>query len=617
MSLLEVKDLSVRYEPKSHRPLDAVQEVSFSIEPGEFVGLIGESGSGKTTLGTALLRLLQRPGRISGGSITFDGTDITHLPEDDLRAVRWRDVSTVFQSSMNALNPVTRVEAQFRDVIEQHSQLRGEAVTRRIRELFDMVIIDHKFIGSYPHELSGGMRQRVNLALALALEPKFVLLDEPTTGLDVVVQHSILENVRRLQAEQGFAVLFISHDIGTVLDLSDRILVMYAGRIVEEQPAAALVREPLHPYSKGLLGSYGDPRAETVRITYVPGRPPDLSLTMVGCSFCPRCPERIELCAEQDPKLLPLGAGRAACHVARLQREEGGTGEHGEPKRAFDGPQFVKTAEESTQALRGDVVLSLEHVSKVFTRRRGLAVQRTEAVTDASFVLRKGEVTALVGQSGSGKSTLARMITGVDSPTGGRIVFHGPKGDQEVAGFKGRALRDYRGEVQMVFQDPYSSINPAKRVGYILARPLANYHGLRGEELRERVKELLETVALTPADRFMNRYGYELSGGQRQRVVIAKALAVEPEIIVADEPISSLDVSIRAEILELLNDLVQVKDVGILYITHDLLSARMLADEVIVLNEGRVVEQGPTLQVIRDPSDDYTRRLIDAIPNPF
>jgi peptide/nickel transport system ATP-binding protein len=617
MSLLDVSDLSVRYEPRSHRALDAVRDVTFSIEPGEFVGLIGESGSGKTTLGTALLRLLQRPGRISGGSISFDGTDITHLPEDDLRDLRWRDISTVFQSSMNALNPVTRVQAQFRDVIEQHSTLRGEAVTKRIRELFDMVIIDHRFISAFPHELSGGMRQRVNLALALALEPKFVLLDEPTTGLDVVVQHSILENVRRLQAEQGFAVLFISHDIGTVLDLSDRILVMYAGRVVEEQPAAALLRDPLHPYSKGLLGSYGDPRAETVRITYVPGRPPDLSLPIVGCSFAPRCPERIDRCTEVDPPLVPLGAGRAACHVARLQSEEGGAGEHGEPKRTFDGPQFVKTAEESTRALRGDVVLTVDHVSKVFTRRRGLTVQHTEAVTDARFVLRKGEVTALVGQSGSGKSTLARMITGVDSPTSGRIVFHGPRGDQEVAGFRGRSLRDYRSDVQMVFQDPYSSINPAKRLGYILARPLANYHGLRGEALRGRVEELLETVALTPADRFVHRYGYELSGGQRQRVVIAKALAVEPEIIVADEPISSLDVSIRAEILELLNDLVQTKDVGILYITHDLLSARMLADEVIVLNNGRVVEQGQTLAVIRSPQDAYTRTLIEAIPNPF
>ena len=616
MTLLDVRDLSVRYEPKASRPLDAVQGVSFAIEPGEFVGLIGESGSGKTTLGTALLRLLQRPGRISGGSISFNGTDITDLPEDDLRALRWRDISTVFQSSMNSLNPVVRIEGQFRDAIEQHSSLRGEAVTRRIRELFDMVIIDPKFMTAFPHELSGGMRQRVNLALALALDPKFILLDEPTTGLDVVVQHSILENVRRIQAEQGFAVLFISHDIGTVLDLSDRVLVMYAGRIVEDQSTAALLREPLHPYTKGLLGSYGDPRDETVKITYVPGRPPDLSRDFVGCSFAPRCPERIEVCLRST---LPSSAqgGRAACHVAVLQRTEAGAAEFGEPKRGFEGPQFVKTADESRSALDNEVVLSVEHVSKLFERRRGFTVTRTEAVSDVNFELRRGEVTALVGQSGSGKSTLAKMITGVEAPTEGRIVFHGPEGDKLVSGFKGRALRAYRSDVQMVFQDPYSSINPAKRLGYVLSRPLVNYQGLKGEELRERVKELLERVALTPADRFINRYGYELSGGQRQRVIIAKALAVEPEVIVADEPISSLDVSIRAEVLELLNDLVKENNVGILYITHDLLSARMLSDEVIVLNGGKVVEQGPTLDVIRDPQDDYTRTLLDAIPNPF
>jgi peptide/nickel transport system ATP-binding protein len=617
MTLLDVRDLSVRYEPKASRPLDAVQGVSFSIEPGEFVGLIGESGSGKTTLGTALLRLLQRPGRISGGAIEFDGTDITDLPEDGLRSLRWRDISTVFQSSMNSLNPVVRVEEQFRDAIEQHSSLRGEAVTQRIRELFDMVIIDPRFMTAFPHQLSGGMRQRVNLALALALKPKFILLDEPTTGLDVVVQHSILENVRRLQAEQGFAVLFISHDIGTVLDLSDRILVMYAGRIVEDQSAAALLREPLHPYTKGLLGSYGDPRNETVKITYIPGRPPDLSRDIVGCSFAPRCPERIDVCVEKDPALLPLRGGRVACHVAQLQRAENGAELYGEPKRGFEGPQFVKTADESETALANPVVLSVENVSKVFERRRGFTVTRTPAVSDVTFELRRGEVTALVGQSGSGKSTLAKMITGVESPTQGRIVFHGADGEKLVSGFKGRALRAYRSDVQMVFQDPYSSINPAKRLGYVLSRPLVNYQGLKGDELRERVKELLERVALTPADRYINRYGYELSGGQRQRVIIAKALAVEPKIIVADEPISSLDVSIRAEVLELLNDLVRKDDVGILYITHDLLSARMLSDEVIVLNGGKVVEKGATLDVIRNPRDAYTRTLLDAIPNPF
>jgi peptide/nickel transport system ATP-binding protein len=294
-----------------------------------------------------------------------------------------------------------------------------------------------------------------------------------------------------------------------------------------------------------------------------------------------------------------------------------GADEVGEPTRGFAGPQFVKSIEDTKAAIDSPVLLSVENVSKTYERRRGLTVSRTEASRDVSFVLRKGEVTALVGQSGSGKSTLARMITGVESPTSGRIVFHGQEGEQEVAKFRGRALRKYRQHVQMVFQDPYSSLNPSKTLGYILTRPLANHQGLRGKAAQERVDELLETVALTPPSRFRNRFAYELSGGQRQRVVIARALAAQPELIVADEPISSLDVSIRAEILELLNNLVQTSDVGILYITHDLLSARMLSDEVIVLNDGRVVEAGPSLRVIRQPEDEYTRRLLEAIPNPF
>lgn len=619
--ILTVENLSVRYEPKAHRSITAVSDVSFTLRPGEFVGIIGESGSGKTTLGNAVLRLLEKPARISGGTITFDGKDITTTPEDELRHLRWRDISTVFQSSMNSLNPVVRVDAQFADVIEEHSELRGDAVDERIGELFDMVLIDRKFMKSFPHELSGGMKQRVNLALALALDPKVVLLDEPTTGLDVVVQHSILENVRRLQKEKGFAVLFISHDIGTVLDLSDRLLVMYAGRVVEERSTRELVDDPLHPYTKGLLGSYSDPRAETVRITYIPGRLPDLSRPVEGCVFAARCPEKIARCETVTPVFAPLDGGEVACHVARIQRgaEEAGPDAEGigERTRTFNGPEFVKTADESAKALDHPPLLSVEGVTKVYERRRGFKVERTTAVEDVSFTLRRGEVTALVGQSGSGKSTLARLITGVDKPTQGRIVFHADGGDREVAGYRGKALREYRSHVQMVFQDPYSSLNPTKRIGQTLERPLVNYQGLKGDELAARVQELLETVALTPTDRFLNRYPYELSGGQRQRVVIARALAVEPEIIVADEPISSLDVSIRAEVLELLATLVRERDMGILYITHDLLSARMLSDEVLVLHEGRVVERGPTLDLIRSPKDDYTKRLLDAVPNPF
>ncbi|GAB3077481.1 ABC transporter ATP-binding protein [Pedococcus soli] len=617
--LLRVRDLSVRFEPKMSPALTAVDKVSFDLLEGEFVGLIGESGSGKSTLAMALLSLLERPGRISNGSIEFDGEDIASMSQEDLRHRRWRDIATVFQSSMNSLNPVMRVEAQFRDAIEEHSELRGDAVTERVRELFSMVMIDEKFMSAYPHELSGGMKQRINLALALCNRPRFVLLDEPTTGLDVVVQRSILEAVRRLQKEQGFAVLFISHDIGTVMELSDRIFVMYAGQLVEQQAATTLVKDPLHPYSKGLLGSYSNPRADTVRVTYIPGRPPDLTRPISGCRFAARCPEAIERCSSDEPQLLPLAGGRVACHVAHLQRGPSEDKPDGLPEQTtrFAGPEFVKTAEDSDRARRGEVFLEVDSVTKVFERRRGLRKQQTLAVDDVSFALRKGEVTALVGQSGSGKTTLARMITGVDKPSSGTIRFIGSEGTIAVEKLRTRQLRDYRKHVQMVFQDPYSSLNPALTLRYTLTRPLRNHRGLSAQEADAVAGELMETVALTPSNRFLDRYPHELSGGQRQRVVIARALAANPELIVADEPISSLDVSIRAEVLELLQELVTGHDIGVLYITHDLLSARLLADEILVLSQGRVVEQGNALEVIRNPQDAYTRTLLDAIPNPF
>jgi peptide/nickel transport system ATP-binding protein len=640
--LLEVKNLTVRYSPKLHAALNAVEDVSFTIDPGEFVGLIGESGSGKSTLANAILRLTERPGRIAAGQIMFDGMDITSMSQEELRPYRWRDISTVFQSSMNSLNPVARVEPQFRDAIELHSTLRKGAVVDRIKELFDLVMIDHRFISAYPHELSGGMKQRVNLALALANDPKFILLDEPTTGLDVVVQRSILDNVRRLQSEQGFAVLFISHDIGTVLDMSDRILVMYAGRIVEENQTRALLRDPLHPYSKGLLGSYADPRNETVRITYVPGRPPDLSREHQGCLFAPRCPEKIERCVSVDPGLLPIappaevaasasaaalpeagpgglldGLHRVACHVAQLQRESPDMPGLPRKTRRFQGPEFVKSVRETEEALSNDVFLQVKNITKTFRTRRGFRVEENEVIKGVSFELRRGMVTALVGQSGSGKSTIARMITGVERPTSGEIVFHSKGGPLNVGGLGRADLARFRKLVQIVFQDPYSSLNPNKTLEYILSRPLKNHRNMSGKPLRAEIDSLLEAVALTPPGHYRGRYGYELSGGQRQRVVIARALAAQPELVIADEPISSLDVSIRAEILKLLNKLVKDSDVGILYITHDLLSARMLADEVIVLNNGEIVERGEAIDVIRNPKDEYTRRLVEAIPNPF
>ncbi|GAA2009776.1 ABC transporter ATP-binding protein [Nakamurella flavida] len=621
--LLQVRDLTVRYEPRMHSGLTAVDHVSFDLHEGEFVGLIGESGCGKSTLGVALLRLRQSPAKITSGQVLFDGTDILALSEDELRTHRWSDIATVFQSSMNSLNPVTRIASSFADVLHAHTDLDDRAVAARSAELLEMVSIDPSFLQNYPHELSGGMKQRINLALALALRPRFVLLDEPTTGLDVVVQRTILDNIRELQREQKFTVLFISHDMGTVLESSDRIMVMYAGRMVEIGSSRALLEKPLHPYSKALLGSYGDPRAETVAITYIPGRPPDLRQRPPGCAFAPRCPEAVASCTTLDPPLQRVERVDVACLVAQAQHGLRDLPEDvGEPIAGFAGPAFVKELTDPA-ARRGSVIIEVDAVSKTFTRRQKMKTHTIQAVDDVSFTLREGEVTALVGQSGSGKSTLARMITGVERPSAGSVRFH-PPGDggrdqgagQEVGRIRGKQLEAFRRSVQYVFQDPYAALNPAHTIGMTLGRPVHNFAGLRGKALTQRSVELLEKVGLSPGARFLGRFPYELSGGQRQRVVIAKALASGPRLIIADEPISSLDVSIRAEILELLNALVVDEHVGILYITHDLLSARMLADSALVLNHGKLVESGPAAQVILHPKDEYTRTLLAAIPDP-
>jgi len=590
-----VADLSVTYDTKRRAPTHAVRGVSFDIEAGECVGLLGESGCGKSTLGTALLRLLDKPARITGGSVTFDGQDITSLDEASLRPLRWRQLSTVFQSSMNSLNPVLTVEAQFRDVFTTHTDLSSVEIRARSEELLEMVLIDPSFLRFYPHELSGGMKQRVALALALALDPKLVVLDEPTTGLDVVVQRSILDSVRTLQREKGFAVLLISHDLGTVLEVADRVLVMYAGELVEEQDSAGMLRAAQHPYTRGLLGSYADPRDEEVDVTYIPGRPPDLSLVHEGCLFADRCPEVIDRCRTEAPPLDLVGMARVACHVAAAR-----------PSSRVDLDSHFAPHERPGEAVED--VLTVEGVRKTYTTRRRGSVA---AVSDVSFALRRGHVTALVGQSGSGKSTIAKLITGVEKPDEGSVRF----GSLEVHSLRGRALRAYRRHVQLVFQDPFSALNPVKTVWQALSRPLRNHLGLSTEDARARAASLLSTVGL-PVD-FMERYPHQMSGGQRQRVVVARSLAPEPTVLVADEPISMLDVSIRAEIVELLDELVRKRNLAMLYITHDLLSARLLADEVLVLQSGSVVERGEALSVIRASEADYTKLLLDSLPNPF
>lgn len=555
--LLDVGDLSVVYESAGQTAVQAVDHVSFQLRKGEFVGLVGESGSGKSTLGYALTRLQKPPARTNGGSIVFNGHDIRDLDDEALRQQRQGGFAMVLQSGMNALNPVRTIRNHFIDVFTAHGHVPRDRWDARMQELIGKVKLPTSMLARFPGELSGGMRQRVSIALALSLEPQLMVFDEPTTALDVLVQHAVMDTIIELQRSEGFTAILISHDLGIVLEATERVLVMHEGRIVEDGGSKDILRDPQDEYTQMLLSHYADPRAEVVSL---PGFP-DRSL--------------------RDPS---------------ATRQETTS-------------SFSTVGSRERSAARTPIVV--DHIVKTYPApRRG--EQPVQAVRDVSFTLEPGQSLALVGQSGSGKSTIAKLLTGVEKPTTGTVRF----GDLDVARLGKRGLRDLRSEVQMVFQDPYSALNPLHTVEYTLSRPIANYTGLRGRDARRRVLELLETVGLTPVEQFAQKLPHQLSGGQRQRVVIARALASDPQVIIADEPVSMLDVTLRAGVLALLEDLREQWGVSLLYITHDLLSARLITDDIMVLHDGAVVERGRTAEVLQHPQDDYTVALLDAVPNP-
>ncbi|AIV41281.1 ABC transporter ATPase [Curtobacterium sp. MR_MD2014] len=553
--MLDVRDLSVIYESAGQTAVQAVDHVSFQLRKGEFVGLVGESGSGKSTLGYALTRLQKPPARTNGGSIVFGGADIRDLDDEALRQQRQGGFAMVLQSGMNALNPVRTIRNHFIDVFKAHGHVPRERWDARMRELIGKVKLPETMLARYPGELSGGMRQRVSIALALSLEPQLMVFDEPTTALDVLVQHAVMDTIIELQRSEGFTAILISHDLGIVLEATERVLVMHEGRIVEDGRSLEVLRDPQDEYTKMLLSHYADPRAEVVSL---PGFP-----------------------------------DRTQRSVSRQETTS----------------SFATVGSRERSAARNPIVV--DHLVKTYPApRRG--EQPVQAVRDVSFTLEPGQSLALVGQSGSGKSTIAKMLTGVEQPTSGTVRF----GDTDVAKLGRRGLKDLRSEVQMVFQDPYAALNPLHTVEYILSRPIANYTGLRGREARRRMLEILETVGLTPVEQFAQKLPHQLSGGQRQRVVIARALASDPQVIIADEPVSMLDVTLRAGVLALLEDLREQWGVSLLYITHDLLSARLITDDIMVLHDGAVVERGRTAEVLQHPQDDYTVALLDAVPNP-
>jgi peptide/nickel transport system ATP-binding protein len=584
MSLMSVRDLSVVYSSKGAEPVYAVKDVSFDLQPGEFVGLVGESGSGKSTLGFALTRLSKPPARIGGGSILFDGVDIAELDTAAVRVQRRGGFAMVLQSGMNALNPVRTIRNHFFDIFDAHGHVSKRDREARALELAGKVQLPSSVLDRFPGELSGGMRQRVSIALALSLEPRLMVFDEPTTALDVLVQHAVMDTIRELQKSMGFTAVLISHDLGIVLEVTERVMVMHEGRIVEDSSAEQILAAPRHEYTRMLLSHYGDPRAEVVEVPGLVSRGAARRTDLAPAAAGPMVAEPVETLvatALVEPPVVELAP---VLQAAPARRREG-------------------------RAAHEAIVVS--GVSKLYPRP-SRADKPVLAVDDVSFTLEPGASMALVGASGSGKSTIARMITGIEHPTSGSITF----GDLKIDSIKRRGLKRLHREVQMVFQDPYAALNPLHTVEYTLTRPVVNYSGLRGRDARHRVLELLETVGLTPVEQFAARLPHQLSGGQRQRVVIARALASDPQVIIADEPVSMLDVSLRAGLLALLENLRQTWGVSMLYITHDLLSARLVTDQIMVLNKGQVVEAGNTAAVLQNPKDEYTIRLLDAIPNP-
>lgn len=541
MSLLELKDLSIEYATPGEIPFKAVNDVNIDLEKGEFVGLVGESGSGKSTLGFAITMLQRAPARISKGQILFDGMDILHMTEEELREQRSGGFAMVLQSGMNALNPVRTIEKHFNDIYEAHKHVEKKDWHLHSLELISKVGLPELTLKSYPGELSGGMRQRVAIALALSLNPRLMVFDEPTTALDVMVQHEVMNTIRSLQKSEGFTAILISHDLGIVLESTSRVLVMHNGSIVEDASSYSISHHPQNDYTKMLLSHYGDPRAKEISI---PG----------------------------------LNRGETL-HQTSQQETTAGT-------------------------------ITVTDVTKIYPHRKRGEKDIT-AATHISFILKPGESLGLVGASGSGKSTIAKMITGVECPTQGAITFGNKRIDQMK---HGRELKELHSDIQMVFQDPYAALNPLHTVEYVLMRPILNYTDLRERAITDRIDELLEFVGLTPVNTYKNKLPHQLSGGQRQRVVIARALASNPKIIIADEPVSMLDMTLRAGILALLDSLRVKFNVSMLYITHDLLSARLITDKIMVLHDGKIVESGVTADVLQYPQDDYTVKLLNSIP---
>ncbi|MCX7819788.1 MAG: dipeptide ABC transporter ATP-binding protein [Kiritimatiellae bacterium] len=594
--VLEVEDLGIEFASERGR-VPVVDGVSFGVGRGKVLALVGESGCGKSLTALSLLGLLPPGARISTGAIRFEGQDLARAAPRELRAIRGNRIAMVFQEPMTALNPVLTIGAQVAEALRLHRGLPRSAAWRRAAELLAGVGLPdaERRCVEYPHQLSGGQRQRVMIAMAIACDPVLLIADEPTTALDVTVQAQVFELLREVTVRRGRALLLITHDLGVVYENADRVAVMYAGRIVEEAEREALFSRPAHPYTQMLLRAVPARAAPGERLAVIPGQVPPVARWAEGCRFADRCPLAIAECRARRPPWRVLNdAHRVACIRAPCRVGE-----------ARNGAGVRRSASTAAERLR------IERLCVHFPLRRRIGGRRlvVRAVDGVDLIVRAGETLALVGESGCGKTTVGRAVVGLAPVTAGEIRLDG----ERMLGQPFHVLKPLRRRVQMVFQDPASSLDPRMPVGQAILEGMEIHRiGRDDAERRERVAALLERVGLPAAA--ASRYPHQFSGGQRQRIGLARALAVEPEVIICDEATSSLDVSVQAQMLNLLRDLQAERGLSYLFITHDLAVVRHLADRVAVMYLGEIVETGPATEVLEAPLHPYTVALVAAVP---
>jgi peptide/nickel transport system ATP-binding protein len=610
-ALLEVRNLSVTF-PQRTGDVHAVRDVSYEVRSGEFLGIVGESGSGKSVSSLAIMGLLP-DNAVIDGEILFEGRSLLKLGDRELSAIRGNDIAIIFQDPLSSLTPVYSIGDQVGEALRLHDRsLSHHAATARAVELLRIVGIPdpERRVRAFPHEFSGGMRQRAMIAMAIANNPKLIIADEPTTALDVTIQAQILEVLQEAKRITGAAVSLITHDLGVIAGHADRVAVMYAGKLVEVGTVDQVFAEPTMPYTVGLLRSVPNIlTAGTERLVPLDGRPPSLANLPAGCPFAARCPVAIDLCRTVEPEFVKHGSDRlhlSACH--RADEIEAGT-----LARAEIFPRPVSLAVSGNRDRSGEPILKVTNLSRSFSLNRGGVFRRSvgsvRAVDGVSFELQPGRTLGIVGESGCGKTTTILEIIELTRPQGGSIVFEGT----DVSTLTTKSRRAMRSDIQLVFQDPSAAVDPRLPVGEVIAEPLL-VQGTPKAERDARVADLLDLVGLDHS--MADRYPHEFSGGQRQRIGIARALSTNPKMLILDEPVSALDVSIQAGVINLLQDLRDTLGLSLIFVAHDLAIVRQIADDVAVMYLGRIVEYGPIATVFGEPKHPYTQALMSAAPIP-